>query len=62
MKVKVNPELCNGNGLCEETCPELFKVQAGLSVVRLDEVPVDVEQSCRGAADGCPTGAISIEQ
>ncbi len=62
MKAKVNPRLCDGSGLCEEMCPEVFEVHAGLSIVRLDDVPVYIEQSCREAADGCPVGAISLDE
>jgi len=62
MKVKVNPELCSGTGLCEQTCPEVFELKKGVSTVKIDKVPFDAEQSRREAADGCPTEAISIEE
>lgn len=62
MKAKVNPELCNGTGLCEQTCPEVFELKGGISTVKVDNVPSDTEQSCREAAEDCPTAAISIEE
>ena len=62
MKAKVNPELCSGTGLCEQTCPEVFELARGLSTVKVDEIPSEAEQSCREAADGCPTEAITIEE
>jgi len=61
MKAKVNPDLCNGTGICEQTCPEVFELKEGVSTVKVEEVPSDAEQNCREAAEGCPTEAISIE-
>jgi ferredoxin len=62
MRAKVDPELCSGTGLCEQTCPEVFELKEGVSTIKLDEVPSEAEQSCREAAQGCPTEAISIEE
>ena len=62
MKAKVDPELCSGTGLCEQTCPEVFQVNEGKATVKNDEVPSDAHQNCREAAQGCPTEAISIEE
>jgi len=60
MRAKVNPELCAGTGLCEQTCPEVFELKDGVSTVKVDEVPSNAQDSCREAAEGCPTAAISI--
>ena len=62
MKAKVNTDLCSGSGVCEKTCPDVFAVKDGISTVKVNEVPSSDEQSCRQAADGCPTAAISIEE
>jgi len=62
MKAKVDEELCTGCGPCEEICPEVFKIEGGVSVVQVDTVPPEVEESCREAMEQCPTGAISIEE
>jgi ferredoxin len=61
MKAKVNEDLCNGCGPCEEVCPEVFKVVENLARVQVDPVPPEVAQSCRQAAENCPTEAITIE-
>lgn len=62
MKAKVDKDLCAGTGLCEEICPKVFKVNdEGISEVQVDEVPEDLQDSCREAADSCPTTAIEIE-
>ncbi len=62
MKAKVNEYLCSGMGLCEDTCPEVFELQSGVSTVKIDEVPAEAQQRCRQAVQECPTEAISIEQ
>jgi ferredoxin len=60
MKVKVNAKMCNGTGLCEQTCPEIFELRKGIATVTVNEVPADAEENCRQAANDCPTEAISI--
>ena len=62
MKAKVDSGLCSGTGLCEDTCPEVFELQSGISTVKVDEVPADAEERCKQAMQGCPTEAISIEE
>lgn len=62
MRVKINPELCDGTGMCEQTCPEVFELKDGISTVIVGDIPSDAEQSCRDAAEECPTAAISIEE
>lgn len=62
MRARVNAKVCNGTGLCEQTCPDVFELKKGISTVIADEVPTDAEESCRQAADGCPTEAISITE
>lgn len=63
MKVSVDPELCTGCGPCADICPEAFELaEDGIAVVKLDEIPVELQELCKEAADNCPTEAISIEQ
>lgn len=61
MKAKVDTNLCAGVGACESTCPEVFEVKDGVSTVKVDPVPPEVEDRCRQAAEGCPMSAISVE-
>ena len=60
MRVKVDPDICIGSSACEDTCPEVFKVIDGLSVVQKDPVPPALEEKTRETVDACPVGAISI--
>ena len=62
MRAKVNRELCNGAGMCEQTCPDVFELKSGIAVVKVKKIPSEAEQSCREAAENCPTEAISIEE
>ena len=62
MKVCVDPELCDGCGPCVDICPEAFELnEDGIAVVKLDEVPSELQEACKEAAESCPTEAISIE-
>lgn len=60
MKAKVDSQLCTGCGPCEEICPQVFKIENDMSVVKVTVVPPEAEDSCREAAESCPTGAISL--
>jgi ferredoxin len=63
MKVSINPELCGGCGPCVDICPEAFELnEEGLAVTKVDEVPVELEEACKEAANDCPTEAITIEE
>jgi ferredoxin len=61
MKAIVDHDTCIACGLCEETCPEVFKVN-DTAEVKADPVPSDLEDSCREAAESCPVDAIAIEE
>jgi ferredoxin len=63
MKAKVDENLCSGDGICEEICPEVFKMNDDdIAEVIVDEVPPEAEESCRDAADNCPESCITIEE
>lgn len=62
MKVEIDPDLCTGCGLCEETCPEVFEVVDSMARVKADPVPPASEEACRQAVSACPTEAIVIEE
>lgn len=62
MKVCVDSELCDGCGPCVDICPEAFELnEDGIAVAVLEEVPEELQEACREAADTCPTEAITIE-
>lgn len=62
MKAIVNKETCTGCELCTQICPEDFKMEGDKAVSVMDQVPAEVEKTCRQAADECPVEAISIQE
>jgi ferredoxin len=46
-----------------DLCPEAFELnEEGMAIVKLDEVPAELQDACKEAADSCPPEAISIEE
>jgi ferredoxin len=77
MKVWIDQDLCTGDGLCEEICPQVFTLKDdGLAYVKddgrvLDDpggaeglaaVPTRLEDAVREAAEECPGECIFIEE
>jgi ferredoxin len=62
VKVKVDPELCTGDEICIQVCPEVFEMEGDKAIVKMKEVPEDLQDSVREAADSCPSEAIIIEE
>jgi ferredoxin len=61
MKVKIDKELCSGDEICVDICPELFKMEGDVAVVKTETVSEDLKERCREAADECPSEAIIVE-
>ena len=49
MEVKIDSERCSGTGVCEKTCPEIFKVDdnSGIAVIRKKEFDKKDEKSVK---------------
>lgn len=77
MKVWIDQDLCTGDGLCEEICPQVFTLLSdGLAYVKagdqvlsdpggaesLAEVATELEDAVREAAEECPGECIFIEE
>lgn len=61
MKVRVDKEVCAGFGVCLGLCPEVFELHDdGYAIVRVNEVPPELEAAVRTAVKQCPANAISI--
>jgi ferredoxin len=62
MKVKVDPELCTGDEVCTQVCPEIFEMQGDKAIAKIEEVPENLKDCAREAAASCPSEAIIIEE
>lgn len=62
MKVRVDPEKCQGHTLCNMIAPKMFELDEidGHSSATSEEVPADMEEMVREAVRSCPEEAISI--
>jgi ferredoxin len=61
MRVIVDPELCEGNGLCEKAAPEVFRVGDDDRAEVLAERPdVALRAKVETAVRRCPRGAIRL--
>lgn len=63
MQAVVDRDLCIGCGLCEETCPEVFRLDDdGIALVIVEHIGAELYGPTRDAAELCPVSAISIEE
>jgi ferredoxin len=62
MKVHVDEDLCIGCGNCVDICPEIFEMEDDKAVAKMEDVPEDMEESCREASESCPVDAIPLEE
>lgn len=62
MKIKVDPDKCQGHNRCFSLAPELFEVDDfGLATAANGgDVPAGMEDKAKLAIDNCPEFAISI--
>ncbi|HOL17853.1 MAG TPA: ferredoxin, partial [Bacillota bacterium] len=59
MEAHVNEE-CIFCGLCVDLCPEVFQLGEETAYVTVNEIPEDLLECCREAAEECPTEAIEL--
>lgn len=60
MKVRVDHDLCEGNGRCEIEAPAVFEVRDDdISYVLVDEVPESEREATDRAIRVCPRQAIA---
>ncbi len=64
MKVSIDYDLCMGDRNCNKVCPEVFEYDEDqmISRVLVDEVPEQLEDLVRKAAEECAPRAIIVEE
>jgi ferredoxin len=64
VKVRVDPERCQGHTLCAMIAPQMFQLSDidGTSSAVSEVVPPDQEDLAREAAQSCPEQAILVEE
>ena len=63
MKVILNSEACTGHGRCYVLAPDVFDAdEEGYSVLKVAEVPPELEAQARAGVANCPERAISVEE
>jgi ferredoxin len=61
MKVIVDPDRCEGNGLCVASAPEVFDLVGDDAVdIRLPNPPSELEAAVIEAVDACPKQALRL--
>jgi ferredoxin len=62
MRIAVNRELCEANGVCVRTAPDMFVIDSTEKMKLLVEQPSSPEQleKARAAVRRCPRGALSL--
>jgi ferredoxin len=62
VKILVDPGKCQGHTLCAMRAPALFRLDDidGHSSAVVDEVPAELEDEAREAAQSCPEQAIVV--
>ena len=62
MKVRIDQSGCIGCGICADTCPEVFGMDAGGLAEVIAQPGDGSADSVREAAEGCPVSVIIIEE
>jgi len=62
LEARVNEE-CIYCGLCADLCPDIFQLgDETAAMVTVKEIPAELQDCCREAAEECPTEAIEIDE
>lgn len=63
MRVHVEPEVCQGHGVCHMSAPDLFLLrdEDGHAYVRTEQVTAAEEDDAQLGAASCPEQAIVVE-
>jgi len=57
-KVYLDEEECIGCGMCEQLCPEVFRLNPETNVAEVIDTDEGTEESIQDAIDSCPVECI----
>jgi len=62
MKVEIDHDLCIGDGICSDICPEVFEMHDdNLAYLKVEgDVAASLEDGCKEACEACPVEAIKL--
>lgn len=60
MRVSIDKDLCTGDQICVDLCPEVFEMDGDVAKVIVDEVPAEFEDVCKEASESCPAECIKL--
>jgi ferredoxin len=60
MKVSIDADLCTGCGACSDDVPDVFVMGDDIAEVIKPDVPADLEDAVKEAAENCPVEAITV--
>ncbi|MCV7175490.1 ferredoxin [Mycolicibacterium sphagni] len=62
MKASIDDGRCRGHGVCTTICSEVFAMtDDGYAEAILDEVPEELADRAREAAESCPENAVILD-
>jgi ferredoxin len=63
VKVRVDRDACEANGICEGLVPEVFEVDDDdVMHIKAEEVPAALADAVRHAVRSCPKAALSLTE
>jgi len=63
VRVGVDPDACEANGVCVEFAPEVFRLDDDDQLhILQSEPPTELSARVRQAVDGCPKRALSLHE
>lgn len=63
MKANVKEDLCIGCGACTAVCPQIFEMgDEGFAVAKDEKIKDEEIEDAKEACEGCPTGAIELNE
>ena len=64
MRVRVDPEICQGHTLCAMAAPQVFALSDfdGHATAVVEDIAPELEQAARDAAATCPEQAIVVTE